>query len=186
MYLQEQNWKARMIILFLFSSNFGLLWMAPLCTTIIQSPSLLHYETTDGSGKCLGLSLKRSWMWKAAGLLLSGDKFQVANSRHACAPGSVTTDLQPLPPSRPAQATPLIVSDSGNWFQLTPIQQAFDWQTKDTATWRLMLGLSSLEVVQAPPASSFLSHGSYHASAWSCSAPLLIKTRNHKGYLLNI
>lgn len=117
---------------------------------------------------------KRRWVWKGVGLLLSLGKFQVANSWHACAAGSVTKG--PLqPPFCPIRATPLIVSDRGNWFQLTPIQQPFDWQTKDTATWRLMLGLSSLEVVQSSPTLSLLSHGSDHALAWSCFASVLIK-----------
>lgn len=98
---------------------------------------------------------KKRWVWKGVGLLLSQGKFQVANSWHACAAGSVTKGLQ-RPPLCPVWATPLIVSDRGNWFQLTPIQRRFDWQTKDTATWRLMLGLGSLEVVQAPAASSVL------------------------------
>ncbi|MEQ2212324.1 hypothetical protein XENOCAPTIV_029290 [Xenoophorus captivus] len=93
-------------------------------------------------------------------LLCYGCKFpaclyaRISNHRPAATPASCS-----------ARATPLIVSGRGNWFQLTPIQRPFDWQTKDTATWRLILGLSSLEVVQAPPDSSFLSHGSYHSLA---------------------
>ncbi len=106
---------------------------------------------------------ERRWVWKGVGLLLSQGKFQVANSWHACAAGSVTKGLQ-QPPFCPVRATPLIVSDRGNWFQLTLIQQPFDWQTKDTATWRLMLGLSSLEVVQSSPTFSLLSQGSDHSS----------------------
>lgn len=124
---------------------------------------------------------KRRWVWKGVDLLLSQGKFQVANSWHACAAGSVTKAMQP-PPFCPVRATPLIVSDRGNWFQLTPIQQPFDWQTKDTATWRLMLGLSSLEVVQSPPAFSLPLPWADHALAWSRFAWLQIKWQTTKGW----
>lgn len=145
-------------------------WFIMDCFTLYNHYPVLISPALPEDGwiyLCFDISLICSGLCMAVDWLLPKDKFQVANSRHACATGSVTTDLQPLtaPPSRPARATPLIVSDRGNWFQLTPIQRPFDWQTKDTATWRLMLGLSSLEVVQAPLTSSFLSHGSYHALA---------------------
>lgn len=116
-----------------------------------------------GRGGILGC-VRGGGFGKGVGLLLSQGEFQVANSWHVSAAGSVTKGPRP-PPFYPARATPLIVSDRGNWFQLTPIQRPFDWQTKDTATWRLMLGLSSLEVVQSPATSSLLSHGSDHARA---------------------
>lgn len=85
---------------------------------------------------------------------LSQGRFQVVHSWHVCAAGSVTKDPLCPPPPCPVWATPLIVSDRRNWFQLTPIQRPFEWQTKDTATWRLMLVRSILEVVPSPPAVS--------------------------------
>lgn len=150
----------------LFFSVPAPLWVTRLWTTTSHAP-VSHHDLWVGVwdrvvfwdvSMCVQ---KRRWVWKGAGLLLSQGEFQVANSRHACAAGSVTKGLRPPPPPRPGRATPLIVSDRGNWFQLTLIQRPFDWHTKDTATWRLMLGLSSLKVVR----SSLLSHGCDQALA---------------------
>lgn len=49
---------------------------------------------------------KRRWVWKGVGLLLSQGKFQVANSWHACAAGSVTKGLQ-RPPPLPSLGNPI-------------------------------------------------------------------------------
>lgn len=81
----------------------------------------------------------------------------------ACLCGRISNQRPAVPPPPcPVWATPLIVSDRRNWFQLTPIQRPFEWQTKDTATWRLMLVRSILEVVPSPPAVSLCPPPPFH------------------------
>lgn len=172
----------------LFFSVCGPLWVTRLWTTTACQPSCLVGGKMAQGCTFWDVSMcvqKRRWVWKGVDLLLSQGKFQVANSWHACAAGSVTKAMQP-PPFCPVRATPLIVSDRGNWFQLTPIQQPFDWQTKDTATWRLMLGLSSLEVVQSPPAFSLPLPWADHTLAWSRFALVRIKQETTKEWVSKI
>lgn len=89
----------------------------------------------------------------------------------ACLCSRISNQRPAPPPSPPPVcATPLIVSDRRNWFQLTPIQRPFEWQTKDTATWRLMLVRSILEVVPSPPA---LSPSAPPTGSWVRSSSLI-------------
>lgn len=121
------------------------------CQAPEDTPPRQPYCPVDGGEGILGCIHVCSE--EEVGHGLSQGRFQVVHSWHVCAAGSVTKDPR-WPPPCPVWATPLIVSDRRNWFQLTPIQRPFEWQTKDTATWRLMLVRSILEVVPSPPALS--------------------------------
>lgn len=83
----------------------------------------------------------------------------------ACFSGRISNHRPAANPLRPGPGNPINCVRQRELVQLTPIQEAFDWQTKDTATWRLMLGPRWSK----PPSSSPPPHGSDPAVAWSRS-----------------
>lgn len=120
----------------LFFSSPCPLWVTRLWTTFSPAPAAPSPTGTGDESMC---APKGDGFVIVTGKI-PGGKFLtclcsgISNQRPMAEP--THTPHPPHPPSGPAWATPLIVSDRGNWFQLTSIQRLFDWQTKDTATWR--------------------------------------------------
>jgi len=132
----------------LFFSASGALWVTRLRTNRWPRPLVTHPRCLVGGSDGhlvfwdVSMCVQRRWVLKGGGVLLSQGKFQVANSWHACAAGSVTkgprTPPHPRPPPPPSPGNPINCVRQRELVSIdTHSAAVFDWQTKDTATWRL-------------------------------------------------
>lgn len=123
---------------------------------------------------CIHVCTEKEVGLEGGGLLLSQGKFQVANSWHACAAGSVTKGLQPAP----------LLPGPGNPINCVRQRELVSIDPHSAALWLADKGHSHVETnaqAEQPGGgpglsmSPLLSQGSDQASAWSCFASVLIK-----------